>query len=73
MPGLRGRPLDIRGGGTRKNFEIKKFFLKSGEKNICTQASCIYSITENVNKYFRVGLGFNSPSDYKVGHPGHSK
>ena len=55
---VRGRPLDIQGGGARKNFEINKFLLKncemnkvrlnSGEKNICTQVPCISSVTENV-------------------------
>ena len=29
---LRGRPLDIRGGGPSKNFEKNSFFLKNGEK-----------------------------------------
>ena len=57
---LRGRPLDIRGGGARKNFEINKFLLKngeinkflltSGERNICTKAPCIFYVTENVKK-----------------------
>ena len=57
---LRGRPLDIQGGGARKNFEINKFLLKngeinkfllnSGEKNICSQAPCISSVTQNIGR-----------------------
>ena len=59
---LRGRPLDIRGGGGgRKNFEINQFLLKNGEnkkkiilttgeKNIFTQAPCISSVTQNVKR-----------------------
>ena len=51
-------------GETRKNFELNKFLLKngeinkfllnSGENNICTQAPCISSITENVKKIFGI-------------------
>ena len=63
---LRGRPLDIQ-GGARKNFEINKFLLHSGEINIFTQAPCLSSVTQNVGrnilasrdrekKYFRVAL-----------------
>ena len=39
-PGLRG--------GARKNSDMNKFLLKNSEKNICTQASCRYFVTENV-------------------------
>ena len=59
---VRGQLLDIQGGGARKSFEINKFLVKSGEinkflltsgeKNICTQAPCISSVTENVKKIF---------------------
>ena len=37
-------------GGVRKNYEKDKFLLKNGEKNICTQAPCIYFVAENVKK-----------------------
>ena len=42
------------GGGAGKNFEINKFFLKNCEKNICTQAPCIYSISEYMKKYIYI-------------------
>ena len=38
------------GEGARKNFERNKFLFKNGEKNICSQAPCIYSVTDNVKK-----------------------
>ena len=62
---VRGRPLDIQ-VGARKNFEINRFCLKSGEKNICIQTTCISSVTENVKKDIFTSLGremnkFSSP------------
>ena len=48
-----GQPLDNQGGGgAGKNFEMIKFLLKEGEKYICTQAPCIYFVTEIVKKIF---------------------
>ena len=59
----KGATIRYPGGLARKNFEIIKFhlkngeinkFLKSGEKNICSQTPCISSVTENVKEYFGV-------------------
>ena len=43
-------------GAARKNFEINKFHLRTGENNVCTQAPCIYSVTENVKTIFSYHL-----------------
>ena len=56
LPVGKGATIRYPGVGAGKNFEINKFFLKNGKKNICTQAPCIYSVTENVKKIFSCHL-----------------
>ena len=48
----KGTTIRYPGGRARKNYEISKFLLKNGEKNTCTQAPCIYSVTGNVKEIF---------------------
>ena len=42
--------LDIQGGGLGRILGKNRLLLTNGEKYICTQAPCIYSVTENVKK-----------------------